>query len=244
MSKKNWVLIRGLVRGRGHWLDFLSILESAAPGDEIECLDLAGNGERFREVSDLTTAAAARDLRSRSKFVAENKKVRIVGHSLGAMVAVEWARQFPKDIEMLCLMNTSSADLSPPWMRLSPSLLKIIPGLLRTNDAFQQERLVLGLIANNSQRVNELLPRLAAYTALRPVTPINAFRQILAGTTARFPRHMSVPVKILASERDRLVSVENSRRLAARWGVPAHIHPTAGHDLAVDDPRWLVEHLL
>ena len=49
-----------------------------------------------------------------------------------------------------------------------------------------------------------------------------------------------MPLTVLASNGDRLCSPIASRRLAARLGAPLHVHPTAGHDLPLDDPDWVI----
>jgi len=40
-----------------------------------------------------------------------------------------------------------------------------------------------------------------------------------------------------------LVSVRCSERLAAQWGVLLQLHPTAGHDLPLDDGSWVVQQI-
>lgn len=244
MSTHAWVFIRGLTRGTGHWVDFLPMFRAKRPQDEFECLDLPGNGERFRERSLTDTAACARDLRARSRFVREGRKVVILGHSLGGMVAVEWAKQFPGDIERLFLMNTSCSNIGLPTDRFNPRTFPAYSRLLHAPDAYTYERVTMSVIANNDARVRELLPVLAAYTASHPVSWANAARQLLAASKARFPERLDVPVDILCSKNDRMVSVRNSLRLAEKWGVEPHVHPTAGHDIPVDDPEWLAEQLL
>lgn len=244
MSGHSWIFIRGLTRGSGHWMDFLPIFREKNPRDEVECLDLAGNGERFRERSLLSTAANARDLRSRSRFIAEGRKVILFGHSLGGMVAVEWARQFPADIEQLILMNTSSRGLGSPFDRLLLRNMADYVKLLTASDAYESERLTLSVIANNRERAAELLPSLAAYRLAHPVSHENALRQLTAGALAKFPEKLDVKTNIICSQNDRMVSVENSLRLAKKWGIVPRVHPTAGHDIPVDDPEWLAEQLL
>jgi hypothetical protein len=44
---------------------------------------------------------------------------------------------------------------------------------------------------------------------------------------------------VLAGEHDRLVAVQCSKAVAKRWGVALQLHPSAGHDLTLDDGRWV-----
>jgi pimeloyl-[acyl-carrier protein] methyl ester esterase len=48
---------------------------------------------------------------------------------------------------------------------------------------------------------------------------------------------------VLASPQDRMVSVNCSRAIAEKWQAPIVEHPTAGHDLSADDPKWLVSEI-
>jgi pimeloyl-ACP methyl ester carboxylesterase len=78
-----------------------------------------------------------------------------------------------------------------------------------------------------------------------PVRRSNAARQFLAA--ARYhpgPLSKPVPVLVLASARDGLVDPACSRAIVtALPGSTLEEHPTAGHDLPLDDPRWVVERI-
>jgi predicted alpha/beta hydrolase family esterase len=45
---------------------------------------------------------------------------------------------------------------------------------------------------------------------------------------------------MLASSADRLVDASCTLQLAERWGSAMALHPTAGHDLPLDDGPWVV----
>lgn len=241
-ASRNWIFIRGLTRGQGHWADFLPLFRARYPQDSVECLDLPGNGERFRETSYIDCGRAARDLRARSETIAAGKRARLLGHSLGGMVAVEWMRQFPADLDGVTLMNTSCRESAPFFKRLNPANARAIARLLAAgDDGFQRERLLLSIIANNRDRAEALLPQLAAYSMAHPVSLSNSVRQILAGARVRFPDQPPVAVEVIGSRGDRLVDVENSLWIANRWGVHPRLHATAGHDLPIDDPDWLLD---
>jgi pimeloyl-ACP methyl ester carboxylesterase len=83
------------------------------------------------------------------------------------------------------------------------------------------------------------------HARLAPASRGNVLRQLLAAARYRAPPMAPpVPLLLLASERDRLVAVACSRALAEAWQVPFAVHPCAGHDLALDDPAWLIEQVL
>jgi pimeloyl-ACP methyl ester carboxylesterase len=84
-----------------------------------------------------------------------------------------------------------------------------------------------------------------AWVALRerhPVSTANALRQLLAAARYRAPvRAPGVPLLVVVGAGDGLVDPACSHRFALAWQLPIRTHPSAGHDLALDDPAWLVE---
>src|SRR5437868_6607644 len=107
---RNWVFLRGLVRGVGHWLDFPEKIQRAFPEDQFEFLEIPGNGTLFRQSSPLSIGEMVQQIRVQSLFCQNQKSFYLVGMSLGGMVATEWARLFPRDVESLCLINTSASN--------------------------------------------------------------------------------------------------------------------------------------
>ena len=243
MTQRCWILVRGFTRGQGHWGDFLDLFAERYPDDEVQCLDLAGNGERYREMSFSNIRLSALDLRKRSRWLDTGTKIHLFGHSLGAMTVVEWMRLFPQDLNTVYLMNTSDQKSGLPWDRFQVHNLKLVKEIAQTRDPLERERLILGMIANNQERIEKFLPEMAKYSAAHPVSLLNTGLQLAAAARSRFPEQPSVPVRIIASRGDRLASVENSIQIARQWGVTPQIHDWAGHDIAIDDPQWLLDQL-
>ncbi|MGB1092828.1 MAG: hypothetical protein ACPGYX_11945, partial [Oceanobacter sp.] len=50
-------------------------------------------------------------------------------------------------------------------------------------------------------------------------------------------------VFLYVSMKDRLVSASCSSKLAQGWQKPVIQHSWAGHDLTLDDPKWLADRL-
>lgn len=236
-----WVLLRGLARESGHWGAFADMLRARVPaGDEVVTLDLPGNGERWRETSP--TSVSEMVLAARAHLSAP--PYALVAISLGGMVALQWAHEHPRELAGCVLINSSFAGVSPFWHRLQPRAVFTLLGALRPGLTGQaRERRVLALTSNRP--IDPLvLHRWAECARLHPVSRVNAVRQLLAAARFRVPaRKPDVPLCIVASAQDRLASVECSRALARRWGLPLQLHPNAGHDLPLDDPQWLLERL-
>ena len=77
-----------------------------------------------------------------------------------------------------------------------------------------------------------------------PVSRANALRQLLAAMRFNAP---SLPpqtrVLLLTGAQDRLVDTRCSQALAAAWQCEIAVHPTAGHDLPLDDASWVAEQI-
>lgn len=161
--------------------------------------------------------------------------------SLGAMVAMQWCAQAPHEVAGCVLVNTSLRGISPFWQRLRPANW---PGLLRLlapgASPAQRERLVLALASSEPERHAGLVRRWARLATRHPVRRGNALRQLLAAARYRAPQHHAVPTLVLASAGDTLVDPRCSAELALRWQLPMRVHPSAGHDLSLDDPHWFV----
>ncbi|TFZ08038.1 alpha/beta fold hydrolase [Ramlibacter humi] len=236
---RRWLLLRGLARESGHWGGFASAL-ARRTGEPVRCLDLPGNGELWRERSPATVAATLACMR-RSWSAGEEPTV-VVAMSLGAMVALEWARTAPQELAGCVLINTSAGGASWPWQRLQPHNWPVLgrlalPGL----NAVEREQRVLRMTSARSESHAGAARGWAVLARQHPVAPGNAVRQLWAAARWSAPRQApAVPIVLLASQGDRLVSPECSRRLAARWSLPLKLHPWAGHDLPLDDPLWVL----
>jgi len=232
-----WLLLRGLSREARHWGEFPRQLRAAFPGARIETADLPGNGARCRERSPASVVGLTEAVR-RSLGTEKVERVHLLGLSLGALVCTDWARRYPGEVAACVLVNASVRPFSAFHKRLRP---RNYPGLIRAFCASrisEREAIVLGLTSNRP--VDGVLPAWAAYATERPVARMNVLRQLLAAARYRAPsRAPQVPVLVLASAGDRLVDPACSAALAARWRAPMAVHPSAGHDLALDDGPWL-----
>ncbi|HYE40962.1 MAG TPA: alpha/beta hydrolase [Ramlibacter sp.] len=240
-----WVLLRGLARESRHWGGFPALLQRGLPaGDEVIALDLPGNGSRWRECSPATVGAMAQAARTELQRCGARAPVMLVALSLGGMVAVEWATRHPAEVRGCVLVNSSLRGLAPPWDRLRPRALAELLLLVLQADVHARERRILRL-TSNVPASEALVHAWAEHARNAPVSRASMLRQLLAAARFRAPRTApAVPLLLLASAQDRLVSVRCSRAIARSWQVPLVEHPTAGHDLALDDARWLARQIV
>jgi pimeloyl-ACP methyl ester carboxylesterase len=245
--QKNWILIRGLARGVGHWIDFPERLKEAFPNDHFELLEIPGNGTLYKEKSPTTMEQMVDSFRQQSQFIQQGKKVHLLAISLGAMVATAWADRYPTEIDNLVLINSSSAKYSKFYERLRPENYLKIAGVflgLKTRYTIKDmEREILKMTANSSERRDFALPYWTQESESHPMEIQNFFRQLLAANSYVFPIEAPAPTTILSCENDHFVNVSCSKNLAKNWGCEIHIHPWAGHDLPLDDPDWVLKRL-
>ncbi|MBB3047699.1 pimeloyl-ACP methyl ester carboxylesterase [Litorivivens lipolytica] len=237
-----FILLRGLGRGQSHWMGFAERLAEACPDASVVCLDLPGNGELWFEKSPLSLEEAARSLRRDCLRRGLQPPFRIVGLSMGAMVGLAWFTAEPSDIKELVMINSSLASVCPIYQRMRPAaFLRLLPGLLSRR---WRERAVLSLTCNLRRHDRELLRVWDAIALEQPVSATNVLRQLAAA--ARYcPQPLPLaPIRLVASRTDRLVDVRCSQAIAEHWQLPLIVHDTAGHDLPVDDPDWLIQTLL
>ncbi len=241
-NKRSWIFLRGLVRGRGHWADFPERFRQRFPQDEIEIIDLPGNGERGSELSPLHIQDYIPLVRNQSQALQRGEKIHLLSLSLGGMVGIEWMQRHPEDFEKLFVVCTSS-NQSPFYQRfLLPNYVEVFR-LLKARTPLESELIMLKLLVNNETRKKEVLSCLVDYTAQYPVNRKNFPRQLLAASHFRLPAQPPGPVQILGTWGDHLVSPQCTLALAKYWNLKAKMHPSAGHDIPIDDPDWLLDQL-
>ncbi|MGE5469545.1 MAG: alpha/beta fold hydrolase [Bacteroidota bacterium] len=234
-----WILLRGLSRESRHWGDFPAALRAACPDAEIHALDLPGNGRLNRQTSPARVAEMAKSCREHLRECGLPPPYFVVALSLGAMVAVDWAARHPSEIAGCVLINTSLRPFSPFYQRLKPGNYPALLGLLLRGDPEARERTILRLTSCQAERP-ATLASWVGHARQNPVSPGNALRQLVAAARYRAPLQKPVvPLLIIASAQDKLVDPRSSRRLAAAWNTAFAEHPTAGHDLPLDDAPWV-----
>jgi len=246
------LLLRGLSREQRHWGDFPQRLEKALPGVQILMLDLPGAGTEHARPSPTTIAGITEDIRTRwLKAKGEpgappsHAPWGVMAMSLGGMIGLDWLNRHPSDFAGAVLCSTSAGGLSPPWQRMKLSVLPRFLGAFTQKNAVARERTILGF--TTSDRAPHELDRVAAdwarYPLDRPMGREAVVNQLRAALLFRAPLSVAQPVLFLAGERDQMMAADATRALATALRAPIHVHPTAGHELALDAPGWLADHV-
>lgn len=237
-----WILLRGLAREQAHWGSFAKQLKDAFPQQQFHTVDLPGTGVHFKESSPTTIAEIRERLQRQVAHIP--KPYSLLALSLGGMVALDWAQHAREgEIQNLVLINTSSG-FSPPWQRMKPGAWPYLMKLLARRELFDRESDILALSSNQHAVDLQVAKRWYSIQRQRPVGVRNALHQITAAARFRPAKKRPLPdALLLASRGDRLVDWRCSRALAQRWQWTLQVHPSAGHDLPLDDPQWIIRQI-
>lgn len=242
MSKTTWVFLRGIVRQHRHWEDFPARFQAAFPDAQLLLPDLPGNGDLHDHESRSSITEMVDAVREDLEGRGHHGPVRLLAVSMGAMVGIEWMQRHPEEIERAVLMNTSIRGLSRFSERLRRDAWPDILRSLFFIPQLERERLFIELTSNLYPDKEALAQRWAAYAEAQPTSRMNALRQLFAAATWRAPdARPHEHVLLLQSLGDHVVDPVCTTRIADCWRWPLVTHPTAGHDLTLDDPDWVIE---
>lgn len=246
-TPQTWVLLRGLTREAGHWGHFMPTLQAHLPADaRIVTPDIAGNGALFEQPSATSVPAMAEQIRQQLLAMGLEPPYHVVAMSLGAMVTVAWMHAHPKELARAVLINTSLRPHSPFWHRLQPRQYPTALRLIFTRPSpLAWEQAVMRMTCQHPKDADGTLRHWLRLRAQHPVSLANGLKQLWAATQYRAPLEAParVPTLLLHAARDQLVNPACTRTLAERWQWPVACHPTAGHDLPLDDGPWVARQI-
>ncbi len=215
-----WVLIGPPAKGCAQWgrapQILLTELRRVQPEARLFTMDLPGAGVQRNQVCPAHVEALAPLLRQRlqeSGHWAAGRPLGLIGHSLGALVATEWARRAPQEVGALVLLS--------PAMRPFTRIVRATPLALWT------------------RAMGQVLGRDATPEAGRAALPAAVAQGLARWRYAASKRRPIAQVLLLVGERDTWRDWRVAQRISRAWGAALRLHPRAGHDLLVDDAPWV-----
>ncbi len=234
-----WVFLRGWAREARHWGDFPAQFRAAMPDAEIVELDPPGGGRFYAQRSLLAVESMVEHARAWLRRQGITAPYHLLGLSLGGMVSLDWAARHPSEVAACVVLNTSLRPFSAFYERIRPRNYAALVRVLLERDARARETVIYRLTSSGELKA-DIVSAWTQYAIEQPMSRGNALRQLVAAARYRAPAEPpGVPVLVLAGAGDRLVSPACSKDLARRWKVPIAVHPSAGHDLALDDGPWV-----
>jgi pimeloyl-ACP methyl ester carboxylesterase len=242
MKNSTWILLRGLGREKGHWGPFADQFRARFPDDEVLFLDLPGTGEFRDHVGPTTMNEIFSFVRAKAvERTPPSTRFRLFAMSLGAMVAMEWMRRKPEDLDGAVLINTSLRSLSPMYSRLRWQVWPTFLKMAAQQNVRDREKALVELLINSESGQAQALTVWAKLGMEHPIAYRNTANQLWAamrfeGLEDRPP----MPVLLLNGLGDRFVDPSCSTALHDKWGWPLERHPWGGHDLTWDDGAWVL----
>lgn len=240
----SWLLVRGLSRETRHWAEFPEHLRKTFPNSTVHVLELPGVGQKFKSPSPAKIENFVEDLRadfSKIKQQHPGQKWGLICVSLGGMIGLSWSDTYPGDFEYLVTINSSGANLSWPWQRLSPKALKKIAKLFFRNDLKEREKTILELTTHMTPLTQDLIEKWASYAQEYPLKREVFLKQVYAASVFKVPERIQPKSLFLVGAKDELTNPACSKSLAEHFDSPLEVHPNAGHDLPLEDPKWICE---
>lgn len=230
------LLLRGLSREQCHWGAFLPLL-SQQLNQAVLCFDFAGCGALYRQQSPATIQGLCQSVRAQWLTQRSNQaQVHLVAMSLGGMLALDWALNWPDEVASISLINSSARPLSPFYQRLRWQAWLALAKLVSAGPTRRERHIMTLTSAIGSELI---LKQWQRWQQQRPVSHANMLRQLYAASRFYLPAAPQCPVLVLSSVQDLLVAPHCSTALA-QFCQATHIqHDWAGHDIALDDPQWL-----
>lgn len=209
-----WLLLSPTAEGCARWGDapqrLLLQLRRVQPRALLFTLDLPGSGTRRREGSPAHVQAMPALLRERlAQAGLDGEPIGLIGHSLGALVATEWARQQPQQVAALVLLNPAMRPFTP---------------ILRATRVALWPRALGGLLRNGTHGATWS-------TALS--------QGLARWRYAASKRRPIARVLLLNGQDDPWRDWRIGQSISRAWGAALRLHPQAGHDLLLDDPDWV-----
>jgi pimeloyl-ACP methyl ester carboxylesterase len=244
---RNWILIRGLARGQGHWGGFDEKLKKAFPQDKIHYVDIPGNGHLKDIPTPLRVSAFIPIMEKQLQEQNFNPAYPTYGYSLslGSMAMVEWAKQKPNFFEKIYISNTSAANFSNIFHRLSIKAMAL--GLRMRLMTSQEEKEMASLQVTTSLSKEKILSdykdaydSMLKYSLTNSAHPKNILRQLLAASVYHFPEKPPTEVVLMSGMNDAFVSQRCSKDIENKWHCKHVIHPSAGHDITFEFPDWVI----
>jgi len=217
------------------------LMDQLAQNHRVIAFDRPGFGHSTRPRDRLWTPAAQADLLHGALERLSVEQPVVVGHSMGTMVAMAMALNYPKDVRSLVLIG----GYYYPSLRLdalltAPVALPVLGDAMRYTVTALTSRALLGKMAKSMFAPDDMpanfFPVLSREMLLRPVqlranAEDAAFMVPAANSMSSRYHELVLPVTLIAGEEDRVVSVESqSARLHAELPQSElHVVPGTGH---------------
>jgi pimeloyl-ACP methyl ester carboxylesterase len=226
-----WILLHGIGSGSGSWAWQLQSLAGRA---RIIAWDAPGYGSSAPVARP--EAGAYADALAALLDALDIRRCILVGHSLGALMAVAFASMFPERVAHMVLVAPAAGYGEAP--------LELRERVLRERIGTLEELGVQKMAASRSGRLLSPAASPAAHGWVRrnmaQLDP-SGYRQAVAllvgESIAGHAARAAAPAAVIVGAADQVTPPDKCRRVAALWpGTPLRVLPDAGHALYIEAP--------
>jgi len=168
----------------------------------------------------------------------------LVGHSLGALIAVRFSRRFQERIQRLVLASPALGHRVRPPNLSSGAEQRLCAFSAQGARGFAERRAPQLLYAPTVGSLSQVIDEMAR---LKPEGHTAAVRLLSAGDLLADVKHLSVPTHVIVGAEDIITPPDNAR--ACHDAVPSGYRGTytalanAGHALAIESPEAFAQAL-
>jgi pimeloyl-[acyl-carrier protein] methyl ester esterase len=218
---------------------FAPIVPGLAASHRVHVVDLPGHGRSPPIASfDLPSLVDAVDA-----AIAPGEPLGVVAWSLGGLIALEWARRMPSRITRLVLVTTTPSFVArDQWPHgMSDETLARFGDELRVSYRLTLQRfLALQVHGSDEGRATlaSLRERLFDRGEPSPRALVDALALLRTLDLRNVVPHVDTPALVIGGERDAIVPIEATRRLAAAMPWATHVAIAgAAHAPFLSHPR-------
>jgi 3-oxoadipate enol-lactonase len=239
------LMINGFRRSRVVWLE--PLLQALERDFQLILFDNRGTGHSDKPTGGYSMEAFADDCAGLLQAL-RIPRAHVFGTSMGGMIAQRFATRHPQRVHGLALGCTHAGKGSVPPEKRIGQLLRLIPNDTLDARAVAQRQEEAYVVDAFRAANRPLLDQLFEVVNANP-TPLHAVKGHLAAIDAfdgwGDVGSIRAPTLVISGAEDRLIPVENSRRIAARIpGAQLNLLPACAHFFWVEKPHETAQALL
>jgi len=231
-STASWLALHGITESRRYWLPRILRLASRY---RLVIPDLPGFGLSPKPFADYTPEFFARAIVGFVEHEApEAGPIRIVGHSLGALLALEVAARHPEMVERLALISVprfnDAEDAHRVWFAGSYSYRNLLGANSLAASLSQVRRTGVRLAARYVKRLPWSVVSDSRHFTFRSLTSTLEHCLLHYRVDDILPAVPRIPVLMIHGEADQVAPLSRVLELPARWPHPLlHVIRGSGH---------------
>lgn len=212
--------------------------------------DLLGFGESPKpEPYSYSASAQADALRTTLRWQYPLRKVNLVGHSMGGLIALEFAKRYPRKVRSLILSNVPillqpehHKTLSDRYVHITPRLRNEIHtrGYRALHKSKFISKKVLSRYAKRKLDQPEFdrydLEHISEYAYMESLQHVLERQDVMRGATK-----LNVPTLIICGKRDKVAIDRNAQKLAETLPSATLLEVDASHQFPYHHPADFVE---